>query len=432
MRTSDSAVRGAWPRRLVPVLLALVLAACNGDDDAPAEARACPESAPPVAVTGPATPDPARSAAIAAVAQEAMATYGLRSLLLRVTVDGKEFHVSARGESLPGVAATPDMNFRGGAMGFTYASTVLGRLVDQGKLSLDDPVAKWMPELPNASSLTLRMLANMTSGYVDYVYEPVIADAFLANPFRQFTTDELIRVGTSAPPFFAPGQNWMYSHTNYAILGKVLARATGMATGTVLQQCIFDPLGLAHTRAIDTPAIDAPVLHSYSSERRDFLHIPPGEFFFEEATFWNPSWTTAEGLVVVTNLRDMTTSMEQIGGGALQSPTSYAAQVEPRLAGFGHVQPGCPACQPNTAQVSYGLGVVLRSPWITQTKDFAGSSGTVGYLPSARVAVAVVTNYAADAYDAAGNKTEASLPIFQAIATIMTPATPPGSGPLPR
>lgn len=222
----------------------------------------------------------------------------------------------------------------------------------------------------------------------------------------------------------------MYSHTNYAILGKVLAKVTGLPTATVMQQCIFDPLGLAHTMAIDTPAIPSPVLHSYSSERRDFLHIPADDPFYEEATFWNPSWTTAEGLVVVTTLRDMTTSMELIGSGALQSKASYAAQVDPLLIGFGHVQQGCAACAPNTPAGSYGLGVVLRSPWITQTKDFAGSGGTVGYIPSARVAVAVIANYAAAAYDAAGDKTEASVPIFTAIATVMVPATPPGSGPI--
>ena len=134
--------------------------------------------------------------------------------------------------------------------------------------------------------------------------------------------------------------------------------------------------------------------------------------------------------MIVTNLRDMTTSMELIGSGALQSKASYAAQVEPRLIGFGHIQAGCPACDANTPATSYGLGVVLRSPWITQTKDFAGSSGTVGYLPSARVAVTAITNYAAEAYDDAGEKKEASLEIFKAIATVMVPATPPDSGPI--
>ncbi len=422
----------SWPHLATAVVVACVLTGCGGgSDDAPPEARACPVTPPPPVATGEAPPDAARTSAIEAIARDAMARYHLRALLLRVTIDGRVFHVSARGESLPGVPATPDMHFRGGAIGFTYAATILGRLADQGTLLLDDPVDKWLPELPNAAKVTLRMLANMTSGYVDYVYQPAIADAFQADPFRQFTTDELIGVGTAAPPFFAPGANWMYSHTNYAILGKVLAKATGLPTATVMQQCILDPLGLAQTSAIATPALPAPVLHSYSSERRAFLHIPPGDPFYEEATFWNPSWTTAEGLVLVTDLRDMTTSMELIGGGALQSKASYAAQVEPRLAGFGHLQPGCPACRPNTREVSYGLGVVLRSPWITQTKDFAGSGGTVGYIPSARVAVAVIANYAAAAYDAAGDKVEASLPIFNAVAAVMTPGTPPGSGPLP-
>lgn len=422
----------AAQRALAIAALAAMLAGCGGGggDDSPPEARACPVTEPPQVATTPAPPDAARSQAIATLAQEAMARHHLRALLVRVTIDGKEFHASARGDSMTGVPATTDMHFRGGAMGFTYAATILGRLQDQGKLSLDDPVSKWMPELPGATALTLRMLANMTSGYADYVYQPEILDGTSADPFRQYSTDDLIRVGLSVPPFFAPGQNWMYSHTNYAILSKVIAKVTGMPTATVMAQCILEPLGLTQTKALDTPAIPSPVLHGFSSERRGFLGIPPGEPFYEEATFWNPSWTTGEGLVLVTDLRDMAASMELIGSGALQSKASYEAQVEPRLIGFGHHQEGCAACSPNTRAASYGLGVVLRSPWITQTKDFAGSSGTVGYLPSARVTVAVITNYAADAYDAEGEKQEASFALFSEIATVMTPATPPGSGPI--
>ena len=414
----------------VIAIIACTLSACGGGDDSPHEARACPATEPAPAVTAPAAPDAARSQAIAAIAQDAMARHHLRALLVRVTVDRREFHMSARGESMTGVPATTDMHFRAGALGFTYAATILGRLADQGKLSLDEPVSRWMPELPDASTLTLRMLANMTSGYADYVYQPETLDGTSADPFRAFSTDELIRVGVAAPPFFRPGQNWMYSHTNYAILSQVIGKVTGLPTATVVEQCILEPLALAQTKAIATPEIPAPVLHSFSGERRDFLQIPPGQPFYEEATFWNPSWTTGEGLVIVTDLRDMTASMELIGSGALQSKSSYEAQVEPRLIGFGHVQAGCAACFPNTRAASYGLGVVLRSPWITQTKDFAGSSGTVGYLPYARIAVTVITNYAADAYDAAGNKKEASLDLFNAIAAVMAPSTPPGSGPI--
>jgi hypothetical protein len=99
----------------------------------------------------------------------------------------------------------------------------------------------------------------------------------------------------------------------------------------------------------------------------------------------------------------MSKSKEIVGLGNLLSPISYGEQVGPNLVGFGHTQDNCPPCRGNTAAFNYGLGVVNIGPWITQTKSFAGSGATVGYLPAARLTISVVTTYTPEAFDDEGN-----------------------------
>ena len=144
---------------------------------------------------------------------------------------------------------------------------------------------------------------------------------------------------------FAPGNNWGYSHTNYVILGRVLGKITDEPMADIMQEYIIEPMGLKDTNSNgNTPGIPHPVLHTFSSERREILQIPPNIGFYEEATFWNPSWTTAAGAVLTTNIYDMTTSMVIIGSGKLVTPTTYRLQVGNHLIGFGD-STACKGCR---------------------------------------------------------------------------------------
>lgn len=280
--------------------------------------------------------------------RDLMKQYSLKALIVQVRCDGKDVRTLASGESMSGVPASPDMHFRNGAMAFTYMSTMLLELVDQGKVKLDDKVSKFYPSLPEADHITLRNLANMTSGYADYVYQPEVLHGVNLDPFRQWSSDQLIQIGVTKPMMFAPGTNFGYSHTDYVILGQILEKVTGIPLAQAMQKYIFTPMGLKQTQSIETPQIPEPVLHTFSSERRADLHIPSDIFFYEEATFWNPSWTTAEGAVQITDITDMSKSMEAVGSGRLLSKASWQAQVGPNLVGFGHADPKCPVCQPNS------------------------------------------------------------------------------------
>lgn len=362
---------------------------------------------------------------IAQIGKTSLDELGLRSVILRVVQDGKEVVTAAYGESLPGVAATADMHFRNGAVAISYLSMLMLVLVDDGLCALDDPIAKWLPDIKDADKITLRMLANMTSGYRDYVYEPEFLASMYVDPFRQVTPDEQIAASFKMPRIFAPGTNWEYAHTNCVLLGRALEVMTGQPMATLMQQRILDPLGLRNTTG---SAIPDPVLHAYTSERRESLGIAPSIRFYEESTFWNPSWTLAKGAIQTTNIFDMAASAIAIGEGTLLSPASHAEQITPKLIGFGTPLEGCASCHTLTEAFSYGLGVVLRGPWILQDPIFSGFAVTEGYLPSHKLAIAISVTFSEASFDKSGSSIHgnASTMVFDEIAAALVPdnATP--------
>lgn len=364
-----------------------------------------------------------RAAEIVDLVRVAMTQYALRAAIVRVTVDGAEVVTEAFGESMTGVPASTDMHFRNGNVAFAYMATLLLQMVDEGAVGLDDPIATWMPELPHAEAVTLRMLANMTTGYFDYVQDDGFLNAFYADPFQQWTADELMAIGLGRPQMFEPGTNWGYSHTNYVILGRALEMIAGQPLASLLEQYILNPLGLRDTRSSSTAAIPAPVLHTFTSERRWVYGVDPGTRFYEEATFWNPSWTTAPGAVQTTTIHDLTATAEAVGTGALLSAASHRAQVSPELIGFGSPEEGCPTCRELTERYSYGIGVALIGPWILQSPLFAGCGGVMAYLPSKRIAIGIATTFGEESYDDEGLLVNgnAAQAIFRDIAAYLAP-----------
>ena len=167
------------------------------------------------------------------------------------------------------------MHFRNGAVAFAYLATVALKLAEEKRLGLDDKLANYLPDLPHADKITLRMLLSMTSGYADYVPDEKFQADFYANPFRHWTPEELINIGVSKPLMFEPGTNFGYAHTGYVIMGRVIEKVTGKPLGEVMEERIFVPLGLRDTVATSPPRVPTPVLHAFSSERRGPLGIKP-------------------------------------------------------------------------------------------------------------------------------------------------------------
>lgn len=366
-----------------------------------------------------------------AIAEQFKAECDLKAVIVRVVQGGQEIVTAAIGESMTGVPATTDMHFRNGAVAISLVAMVLLVEVDRGVISLDDTIDHWLPDLPDAGDVTFRMLANMTAGYRDYVQSADLIAALNTDPFREFSFAELLGFSMDQPRLFAPGTNWEYSHTDYVILGRALEAVTGESLDVLMQRHVLDPLGLANTGNAFTAAIPEPVLHAFTSERRGWFGIEPGQRFYEESTFWNPSWTISRGAIQTTTITDMAASMEAVGKGTLLSPESHAAQVEPRLIGFGEAVDGCVSCQELREEFNYGLGVVIHGPWLVQNPLFWGYSGTAGYLAEADLTIAVAVTYGEGSFDDEGEYAygNVSSPMFSAIGNLFTggAATPVAS-----
>ncbi|PRB02548.1 D-alanyl-D-alanine carboxypeptidase [Microbacterium sp. MYb64] len=350
----------------------------------------------------------------------------LKAVIVRVTVDGKVVAMQAYGDSMTGVPATTDMHFRNGAVAFQYVSTLLLEYVDEGKITLDDTVDKWMPSLPEANKVTLRMLTNQTTGYPDFETDPGWTAAYNADPFHEFTFEERLKDAFNRPQQFEPGTNWSYAHTNFMILGHILSMIGGAPLDQLLQKKVLGPMGLTQTAGYTTATVPEPVLHAYSSERRVALGIPPTMPFTEESTFWNPAWGTPIGAAETTTITDMATTAVAVGTGKLLSSKSFHEMTDSKLIGFGTPLPACAgSCFTQVNGYNYGLGVVRSGSWQLQNPLLSGYSATEAYLPSKKMAVAVATTFLPGAFDANGIYDNSSDRLFRQIATELAPDDPP-------
>ncbi|HEX3285933.1 MAG TPA: serine hydrolase domain-containing protein [Mycobacterium sp.] len=385
----------------------------------------CAPATPPEESHAP-TANTAKADAVMKIVRDTMAETHLKAVIVRATVDGKEVVTQAVGDSMTAVPATTNMHFRNGAVAISYVATLLLILVDEKKVSLDDKLSKWLPDVPHTDRVTLGQLAQMTSGYVDYVIGNTdFEKALYEEPFRQWEPDQLLGFATSKPLLYEPGTNWNYAHTNYVLLGRALEKATGKDMPTLLQDKVLRPLGLTNTANSFTPEIPVPVLHAFTSERRAALKIPSGTPFYEESTYWNPSWTITHGAIQTTNIYDMEASASGLGSGKLLSKESYAKMVSTNLRGKTHALPGCTTCMEQTDGYTYGMGIVISGDWLLQNPLFAGEAGVMAYLPSKKVSIAIAVTYKPEAFDDQGNYHNEGDTLFRRIAKELAPDDAP-------
>ncbi|MFF1367926.1 serine hydrolase domain-containing protein [Streptomyces virginiae] len=357
-----------------------------------------------------ASPEPTGGEAkqILDIAEAAQKELDLNAVLLRVTRDGREVVTVALGESMTGVPATADMHFRAGSVAIVYMGIAMLQLVEDGKADLDDPISRWLPDAPHADEITLRMLGASTSGLRDYVPDPKFLAALYADPFRQWTPDELVGISAAHPLLYKPGTSWSYSHANFVLLGQALEKISGMPLAEVMKRQITGPAALDNTRNSFTPQIEEPVLHSFDAERGKY----------EESTYWNPSWTTAPGAVLNTHICDLARSAEVVGTGELLSPQSFKVQLDPGTVGLGGNTPGCAPkdCFRQLPARHFGYGVIVQNGWIQSNPSFAGYAAIQAYLPSEHLAIAVSTTVGPK-----GPETNTAQTIAGRIAAVLTP-----------
>jgi D-alanyl-D-alanine carboxypeptidase len=183
---------------------------------------------------------------------------------------------------------------RVGSITKTVIATITLQLVGEGRLRLDDTVERWLPGMvPNGSAITIRMLLNHTSGIFDYLNDPDWLAAVLADPYRYWSPQELVAVGTAHPPLFPPGQGLAYSNTGYILIGLVLEKVTGQAVQDLVTQRVVRPLHLYDTFFATSARFRGAYAHGY---------FPPsltGDGYLD-VTSWSPSLQWTAGALVST------------------------------------------------------------------------------------------------------------------------------------
>ena len=139
--------------------------------------------------------------------------------------------------------ATPATNYRLASVSKQFTAAAILLLAEQGRLTLDDPIRRWLPSLPQTTSaVTLRQLLDHTGGLVDY------EDLIPPGTTGQVSDNDVLRMLSATPKtYFAPGTAYRYSNTGYVLLGLVVERASGYSLPLYLKQQIFQPLGMNHT-----------------------------------------------------------------------------------------------------------------------------------------------------------------------------------------
>ena len=135
-----------------------------------------------------------------------------------------------------GVAATPETVFRIASVTKQFSAAALLALIDDGRATLDDPLSKYLPDFPNAASITLAQLLNHTSGVRSYTDIPGYMDTRIR---ADLDTAGLIAVFRDEPVDFKPGERWAYNNSGYILVGAVIEKIAGKPWHVVLQERVL-------------------------------------------------------------------------------------------------------------------------------------------------------------------------------------------------
>jgi D-alanyl-D-alanine carboxypeptidase len=176
------------------------------------------------------------------VATDTLAKTGVPSASVAIVKDGQVVYVKAYGDARldPKTPATPGMRYSIGSISKQFTAAAILLLQEQGKLSLDDRVSKFIPNLTRANEVTIRQLLSHTSGYQDYWPQD-----YVMPPMMQPTTaQKILDMWARKPLDFDPGTKWQYSNTNYVIAGVIVEKVARMPLLQFLQEKVFTPLGM--------------------------------------------------------------------------------------------------------------------------------------------------------------------------------------------
>lgn len=377
--------------RALAIALALAIDFCGSS--AAVSARTPPVSCAPASEGRNATTD-----AMSSILSRIKKRDNLAAVIFGAERNGKPILRTALGMSTPGVPATTAMNFRVGFVGWQYLVDVMLLMAEHKQIALNDPVSKWFPKYPHVEGATVRMLAASSTGFGDYITPPAFGKEIYVNTRRVWTAADLIT--RSLPPyqkpaFTKPGKNWAYSHTNFVMLGAILERVAHKRYASLLQDLILRRLKLRDTRLQFDANPQLPVLHTLDDGT------------FRDTTFWNPSWVSWGAMT--SNICDVATWTRAFGTSSLLSPAFKSQITAPLNVGLGQ----------NTANSYFGLGTVVRAPWIVANASYWGMYTTAAYDPTTGISVEVTISLNRGAAPKNPSST-----ILSAVSKLLTPDHP--------
>ena len=380
-----------------PVVIALLIAGCSK----------VPTPSPSPATS--ATPRPGGSSALKQIDQTAlqgMVDKTAKALLIPGAVillrtPQGEFTITY-GTMLLGATSRPgaDTHFRIASNTKTMTAAVILELAQENRLSLDDPVSKYVPGVPNGDNITIAELLKMRSGLYNYTDAPEVWESVDHHPTRVWSPAESLAIAFAHPPNFPPGTAFEYNNTNYALLGLIAEKAGGKPLAQAMQDRLFGPLRLQHTAlpARTVNALPDPYSHGYlyGSSSVALVGTPPyspqvqaaaraGTILPKDYTGLNHSFSEAAGGGIST-ANDLATWIQALVGGRVFN-AAYQRQW------LDSLQPEDPN-KPDGQQYGYGIA---KLHWGTNSMYFHGGetpgyNSFMGYDPDNQVTLVVWTN----------------------------------------
>lgn len=276
--------------------------------------------------------------------------------------------------TLQGRTANISTRFAIGSVSKEFTAAAILLLADRGKLSLDDTVSEYLPELTDAKQATIRELLSHTSGYRDYFLQEYIPEQMQ----RPTSVDTILKTWAERPLDFPPGQEWQYSGTNYVIAGRIVEKVTGEPYEKFLEDNILRPVGITGETFADHPG--HPERNAVGYYR--FALGPP-----RLAPLTGRNWLFAMADLEMT-AKDVALWDISVMNRSLLSPASYQAMSFETKTTNGNV-------------TGYGLGFFVRSIEGTDSNqhvmlhhpgEISGFRSHNFVLPDLKAAVVILTN----------------------------------------
>lgn len=269
------------------------------------------------------------------------------------------------------VPLSPDHVFQIASVTKMFTAAMILKLADSQRLSLDDFLALYLSDFPNAERITLRQLLNHTAGISDIVKEP--QPGFSR---RDVDTAMLIAEIRKRPLNFEPGTRWSYSNAGFILLGAVIEKITGSPWHDAIDKQLLEPLGLKHTRYGADPTLIKGRVAGYTSDGK--AHT------VSNAGFISLTVPAAAGALLST-VDDLRQWMRALAAGQVIDKKSFQRMITP--------VPELAGTQPN---YRYGLGTFLwrvrGEAMIGHTGQINGFASALVYLPESDITVIVLAN----------------------------------------